>query len=201
MLLYFAQVNAEQSEDVSWQLVRDESGVQVYTRKVAGTEIVKARAVTIIRQPMENINHVLEDINNRYLWVPYLKQSRVISKGSGTTRIEYSHFEAPWPASDRDFVYFHNKVHHDDDLIVYKARSTVVDTMPEQSDMVRGEIFYSHYRLESMTENLTQVELVYHADPQGWLPDWIINIIQRALPYRMLLNLQNRLIIIQGESG
>jgi len=180
-------------QDQQWQQVKDDNGIQVYTIDLPNTDIVKAKAIALINSPILRIRQELEDIASRHEWVPFLKQSKLIIVNSATKRLEYSLFSAPWPASNRDFVYSLELVKESRDELVYKMHSVKTNLMPENKSLIRGEIFESIYTLTKINENLTRVELSYHADPKGWLPSWIVNIIQRALPYKILRNLRQRL--------
>ena len=176
-----------------WQQVNDDDGIQVYTIDIPNTDIVKAKAIIEIKSPLIRIRQELDDIDSRHEWVPFLKQSKLIIVNSATKRLEYSLFAAPWPASNRDFVYSLQLVKKSSDQLIYKIHSVSTDAMPENVNNIRGEIFESVYTLTKINENLTRVELSYHADPKGWLPSWIVNIIQRVLPYKILRNLRLRL--------
>ena len=187
---------ASLSGDAQWQKIRDENGIQVYSIAVQDTAIVKARAVAIINAPLEKVQQLVDNFSQRPQWVPYLKHSKTIEKTSPTEHIEYSLFSAPWPASDRDFVY---RVQHSQQQLDghvqlnYRMQSVTHGDMPLQAGLVRGEIFSSVYRLTPISAGQTRVELIYHADPRGWLPNWIVNIIQRAFPFRMMRNLKQQL--------
>ena len=183
----FAQQNKQ------WRQVTNDKGIQVYTIDIPNTDIVKAKAIAEIKVPLIRVRDELDDIANRHQWVPFLKQSKLIVMNSATKRIEYSLFTAPWPASNRDFVYSLELVKESSDQLVFKMHSVKTDMMPENKKHIRGEIFESIYTLTKINENLTRVELSYHADPKGWLPSWIVNIIQRVLPYKILRNLRQRL--------
>ena len=65
--------------------------------------------------------------------------------------------------------------------------------MPINEDKIRADLFETIYTLSVIDENTTAVELIYHADPKGWIPNWIINIMQRVLPYKILNNLKTKL--------
>jgi len=183
----FAQQNKQ------WRQVTNDKGIQVYTIDIPNTDIVKAKAIAEIKVPLIRVRDELDDIANRHQWVPFLKQSKLIVMNSATKRIEYSLFAAPWPASNRDFVYSLELVKESSDQLVFKMHSVKTHMMPENKKHIRGEIFESIYTLTKINENLTRVELSYHADPKGWLPSWIVNIIQRVLPYKILRNLRQRL--------
>ena len=192
MIIIFQQgLFAQQNQQ--WQQVKDDNGIQVYTIDLPITDIVKAKAIAHIKSPIIRIRQELDDIASRHEWVPFLKQSKLIIVNSATKRLEYSLFSAPWPASNRDFVYSLELVKETSDQLVYKMYSVKTELMPENKSLIRGEIFESIYTLTKINGNLTRVELSYHADPKGWLPSWIVNIIQRALPYKILRNLRQRL--------
>jgi len=191
-LLIFQQILfAQQTQQ--WQQISNDAGIQVYTINMPNTDIVKAKAITEIKSNLIEIRQELDDIDSRHEWVPFLKQSKLIIVDSATKRLEYSLFSAPWPASNRDFVYSLELMQESSNQLVYKMRSVKTNIMPENKKLIRGEIFESIYTLTKVNENLTRVELSYHADPKGWLPSWIVNIIQRIFPYKILNNLRTRM--------
>jgi len=195
LVLLVAAINISNAANShkTWQLETDDDGIQVYIIKVDNTDIIKAKSVAKLKASLAEIKSILDDIEHRHEWVPFLKQSSVIEKQSEKSRVEYSLFSAPWPASDRDFVYSLQLTLNTANKQIYEMHSVKTPAMPENADRIRGEIFESKYILTAVAENITQVELIYHADPKGWLPNWIINIIQKALPYKILRNLRDRL--------
>jgi len=192
-MLLFLVFQQGLSANQKWQKVSDDNGIKVYTISLPNTDIVKAKAITNIKSSLIKIRQELDDIDRRHEWVPFLKQSKLIILNSASKRIEYSLFSAPWPASNRDFVYSLELVKESSNQLVYKMHSVKTDLMPENKKYIRGEIFESIYTLTKVDENLTRVELSYHADPKGWLPSWIVNIIQRIFPHKILNNLRKRI--------
>ncbi len=196
------QADSASSADSQWQKIKDKNGIQVYSIAMQESAIVKARAVAIINAPLEDIQQLVDNLPQRPQWVPYLKHSKIIEKISATEHIEYSLFSAPWPASNRDFVYQvqRSQQQFDNHLqLSYRMQSVNYAAMPLQSGLIRGEIFSSVYRLTPISAAQTRVELIYHADPRGWLPDWIVNIIQRTFPFKMMRNLKRQLEPAAGK--
>ena len=177
----------------NWQLIKNEDGIKVYIFETKYSDIVKAKTQTIIKAPLNKVKATLDDINHRHEWVPFLKVSRVLSEYKNNKRIEYSHFSAPWPASDRDFVYQIELIAESDQQLVYKMYSVETELKPEDVSKIRADLYESIYTLTVIDKETTAVELIFHADPKGWLPNWIINIIQRVLPFKILRNLKARL--------
>ncbi len=190
--LYSPMILSENNTS-DWMLVKDDNDIKVYTQKSDYSNIVKAKARAIIHAPLNNIKNILDDIDRRHEWIPFLTVSKALTKYDNNSRIEYSHFYAPWPATDRDFVYEMRLVSTKNNIWVYKMKSVKTKLMAVEKDKIRAELFETIYTLTALNDKTTQVELVYHADPRGWIPTWIINIIQKMLPYKIMSNLKDRL--------
>lgn len=174
-----------------WEKIKDKNGIIVFASKSDNSDIIKVKTQITIDASLTHIQQILDNAPMRNQWIPYLAQSRIIHRFSDNERLEYSRFSAPWPASDRDFVYRMTLLHQDDDKISYSMISEVHSLMPENKNIVRAELIKSIYTLTAIDSQQTKVELIFQADPKGWLPVWIINIIQKALPYLMLKNLRD----------
>ncbi len=201
LLIVSAMTQAEQEaaslyqqldSQIPWQLVRDENNIQVYIVETDSTDILKAKAVAIIHSPLIRIKQILDDVEHRHEWVPYLLRSRIEATQSATQKTEYALFAAPWPASDRDFIYSVQQQENNQNRLLYVMKSVQVDSVPEKPGIVRAELFESVYSLTAIDRHTTKVEIIFHTDPKGWLPRWIVNIIQKALPYKILINLRDR---------
>ena len=190
---FFFTISAHaQNPEPDWQKIKDEDGILVYSAAVNGSDIIKVKTEVVIDAPLARIRQILDDAPQRHQWIPYLDHSKVLQPISDTQRLEYSLFDAPWPASNRDFVYRIRLQHRQNDQLVFRMKSEQSPLMPEQAGIVRAELIESVYTLTRLQPQRTRVELVFHADLKGWLPVWIINIVQRALPFRMLKNLRTR---------
>ncbi len=190
-LLFTTSVYA-QAQEADWEKINDDEGITVYSATVDGSDIIKVKTELIIAASIETIRQILDDAPQRHQWVPFLDHSRVLQHFENTERLEYSRFAAPWPASDRDFVYRIRLLLQKNKQLIFEMKSESSSLMPEQPGIVRAELVESVYTLTALQPQQTRVELLFHADPKGWLPVWIINIIQRSLPFMMLKNLRAR---------
>lgn len=181
------------AEEINWQLIKYKDGIKVYIIDTEYSDIVKSKTTTLVKAPLNKVKATLDDIDARHEWIPFLVKSKALSEYKNNKRIEYSHFSAPWPASDRYFVYEIELFYGSDKQLIYKMISVESSLKGEDNNKIRGTLYESSYTLTPLDKETTAVELVYHADPKGWLPTWIINIIQRVLPYKILRNLKIRL--------
>lgn len=195
----FPAYAADEHANEKWKRVRDSNGITIYVKNIAGSAKVKARAELAINANMELVKLVIEDMAKRKSWVPFLKESRVLKQISDTEQLEYSLFDAPWPASDRDFVYRQKIQHEHEGEIIYETELVQTELMPEVDGVVRAEIIESKYTLTMINENQTYVEFVFYADPKGWVPNWVVNVIQKRLPYMMLSNLRKKAEAINAK--
>lgn len=173
-----------------WQKIKDENGILVYSAAVSGSNIIKVKTVVIINAPLTHIRKILDDAPRRTQWVPYLDLSNVLKCISKTERLEYSHFDAPWPISDRDFVFRIRLQHKQKNKLVFSMESEQSPLRPTQPGIIRANLIKSIYTLIALRPRQTRVELIFQADLRGWLPDWMMNIVQRHLPFLMLKNLR-----------
>lgn len=187
-----AVVASQQVTQVHWEEVRDSDGIKVFIGRVADEPIAMVKTEVTIDAGLGRIKEVLDDVAGRVKWVPYLSESRILQELTPTEKLHYDRFAAPWPAADRDIVYRGTTVHESDHGIVYIMKSEPVSSLPEQKGVVRAQLTESSYTLTAVNESQTRVELIFHADPRGWLPLWIVNIIHRAFPFRVLENLREQ---------
>lgn len=197
VILVSETTSADENIKAGWHEVKNAGGIQVLVQDGKG-DIPKAKAVTVIDVAIEAVKAVIDDAASHPDWVPYLVETRILKQASDTEALLYSRFDAPWPARDRDFVYQSHVSRAPDGVVTYRLRSQQSDLMPERDEYVRAELMEGVYRLVPLEPNKTRVEFMFHADPRGRLPLWIVNIVQHRFPFEALLGL--RRVLTQLES-
>lgn len=182
----------EPAAEPQWQETRNADGIQVYSRQWPGDPVVQVKAVAVIDAAITRIVDVLDNHAEHPQWVPYLEEARVLQSFSATEQLIYNRFDAPWPATDRDYVYRVHSRQGGDGVISYTMKSEASELMPEQPGIVRAELLAGIYTLTPVSETQTKVEFAFRADPRGSLPRWLVNIIQRGFPFKSLRGLRER---------
>lgn len=191
-------VATDAGEQGEWRELKHAQGIRVLVQEREG-DILKVKARTEIDAPLARVKAVIDDSTSHPQWVPYLVETRILTRESQGQALLYSRFDAPWPARDRDFVYQSRLTHLPDGGFSYRLGSRESESMPPQAHYVRARLIEGAYRLFPLEEDKTQVEFMFHADPRGHLPLWIVNIVQRRFPFDALLGL--RRVLEQNDSA
>ncbi len=183
-----------------WVQVKESEGIKIYTQEHPGSPIIMAKGVIIIDAKPEVILKILDDNSNHPKWIPYLRESRQLQVISDTERLEYNLFDAPWPASNRDFVFRVKAIpSNQKNVLLYRMKAESSPLMPEQKNIVRGILHESTFKLTQLTAEKTKVELLFQVDPKGWAPIWVINIVQRVWPYKVLKGLRRQTLSTEQQ--
>jgi hypothetical protein len=183
---------ANAGQHPTWKRISGDDGITVYSRKMANSSVVALKAESIIQVPIGKVMTVMDQIEQQPEWVPSLTEAKEVKRISFYERVVYSSGNAPWPVKDREFL-VHSK------LAVDQAERKMAVTMQSIEDpevpvhrrRVRGELHTSTIVLQSL-ENDTQTyfSIEIHSDPKGWVPKWIVNLVQTRWPRRYLLGLR-----------
>ena len=95
----------------------------------------------------------------------------------------------------RDFVYQYIFKYKPDEkmILVDVSAAKHADAPPSKTVGVRGKIIMGKYRLYPKNAGKeTYVEVEYLADPKGWLPTWVVNIVQKTWPLKTLKGLRKQ---------
>lgn len=192
LIFLAAALAADNNGGVDWEEIKHADGIRVLSTDGA-QGIVKVKAVAVLAASPQTVGAVIEDAAQQPAWVPYLTETRVLKEISLNEALLYSRFDAPWPARDRDFVYRSQVSRDAAGGIVYRLKSVQSPLMPERDDYVRAILIEGLYTIEPKDKNSAHVEFMFHADPRGRLPLWIVNIVQRRFPFQALLGLREQL--------
>lgn len=166
----------------NWEYVGKDKDVEVYKGRVKGTGVVAFRGVTVIDAPVEKILTVIHDLEHMKKWMREMSEVRILERQGRFDKIEYNIIDAPWPLTDRDFVYSFKLNVNDDNSITIRVNNATHPDAPESKKLVRGELSSSKYFLKPMGNDKTYFELELLADPKGSVPKWLVNITQESWP-------------------
>lgn len=178
-----------------WESVDQKEGIQVYRKSFADSDVKGVGGSVLLDVPVGKIIWVLMDHKHKDEWIDKFHSAHTIETLSSLESVQYAAFSMPLPISDRDFVYSYKFFYDADKNMVEVDTSSVKHAKAPSSDSVgvRGEILFGKYRLYPREGGQkTYVEVEYLADPKGYLPSWVVNIVQKSWPYKTLSKLRKQ---------
>ncbi len=167
-----------------WQKFDQEEGIVSYRKPVSGSPIVAFKGEADVKASIDKILWVLTNNEHKPKWVHRLKKSYELEKKGPFHAIIYQVFKLPLPISNRDYVY-EGKISRKGEQVLVNLKSVSHRKSPPVEG-VRAYLKRCTYTLTPKGDNLTHISVEVHTDPRGWLPSWLVNIIQKKWPIRTL---------------
>ena len=98
----FSIFAAEPGQNEDWKIVKQSSGVAIYSRPHAGSRLKEFKAVGEIDAPTETVHKVIDDVEAYPSFMPYTTECRVIERSSDSI-LTYQRL-SPKIVSDRDYT-------------------------------------------------------------------------------------------------
>jgi hypothetical protein len=174
-----------------WELVKEEDGIRVYTRKIEHSPIAESLGVITVDAPFSAVAALLMDADRQQEWIDSVDESRLLQRVSDREIYLYTVSRAPWPVADRDAVVYSELSQDRAGIVVIRSHATP-DFQPPVEGLLRIREVDSTWKLIPRAGR--KVELCYrvHSDPGGQLPAWLINSAVVNQPYNTLRNLRER---------
>lgn len=170
----------------TWQLVKSDSSVAVYTKQEPGSAYKSFKAVGIVPSTPEQVLKVLDDISRYKQWFAFLESIRILKiKPNG--KYVYMETNLPWPFRNEDMVYeiTTSKNNNGETKLVFNGRSNFIPTI----DGIQRMRDAKGYILLQAEKEHTIVTYAMHTEFGGDIPPWLVNTYIHLLPFQTLRNL------------
>lgn len=145
----------------------------------------------IIDAPLSIVVDHFKDVLKAEPMIPGLKIKIILEQISDGERIDYDHFEMPWPFKDRYTIYrAKEKIVTGGEILL---TMNPLDSFPfKENDKVAVKIKESTFLLKSLPEDesKTRVTINVTVDPGGYLPVWLINLNTKSWSNDLFSNLR-----------
>lgn len=177
----------------SWNFVKEQDGIKIYTRQEANKPLKAYKGVVDIQAPAEKIFTMIEDVHHTEWWDPNLSEIKVLAYEKNKMAQYYLVFDSPWPVSNRD-LYVDVTVTIDRVKSIFTvAAVAIARPMPEHGEMVRIRNYRQTWTISSTGKDSAQVVLEGYVDPAGNIPVWISNMIIIQSPLNAILGVKQRM--------
>jgi Polyketide cyclase / dehydrase and lipid transport len=175
IILIFLVVGKMQADE--WQEVSRSAGLTIFTRHCSGSAIEEVRAIGQFDAPMDVVRDILSKVQNYQEFMPYTKESRVLSKDEQLCYLLVAPpLLEPWDCTIR--VFQRTEKGADGTTIFYSTWQEANDKGPSQRPgIARMTINHGSWLLEPVTGG-TRATCTMYTDPGG-MPARLANIINR----------------------
>jgi hypothetical protein len=189
-LLTTKPVFSQQSiTEEKWETINQSANFITKKKDSKDKSIYAFKGETLADVPISKILSVFFDPTKRKNWVDRFEKQEDLEIKSPLNKIYWIRFKLPFFMSDRDYILeIKSEIDTKAKVVTAKIKSTTHPKKGLDNCCVRAEAFGTFYRFEARGKK-TYVEVVVHTDPKGWLPAWLINLIQKNWPYKTLTRL------------
>lgn len=184
-------INTLKFDDLKWKKVSEtkgDKGVVVEAAEVEGFELRAIRATSTYNVTAEQLRARIMDMDNFTKWVNSAVKAEVIHQIADNIQAVYCEHHAPWPVKNRDGVIIQHAVRLDENTICVNLYANN-DLAKEKKDLVRVEYVQGAWILEDIGDGKTKLTYQVHSDPNGNIPDWLVNSKISEAPTSTLTNL------------
>ena len=172
----------------NWELAKNESGIKVFTREKEGSGIKEFKTVATVKIEMSVLENILDDINNYASWQDNVASAKILKKISSSENYYYTTTDVPWPIGDRDIILHSVKTTANKSTITYSLTSTP-SYIPIKDDYTRINNAAGKWQLKAQENGETLVIHQFYGDPEGSIPNWIVNMFIVDGPHETMVNL------------
>lgn len=195
---YGAALAAETARDLAregWTLVRQEAGVEIYRRPLAGSRFAALLARVEFRAEPEEVFVTLSYYENFSGFIPGVEVSRVL-KRQGQDLWVYQRLGFPRPVADRHYVI---RIHNDPGesepgifRIEWNLDSSESAALRPRGTVVPGD-FSGRWRLvPDQKAGTTRAVYEIHVDPGGRLPAWLFQRVAEGYVFQVMEAVRRR---------
>jgi len=176
---------------LGWTALESRDGLHFYSQQSQDGALLKFKAKGMLKVKMEKVLAVLRNVERTTEWDKDTVIKQTIQDISDLEALTYSETRIPWPFQNRDLV-LRNKLHINKEQKVLFVESNSEDhaAYPPRKKRVRAYL-RAVLRVRPVEDELIHVEMDVLVDPKGAIPHWVVNIVQRRMPYDFLKSVES----------
>ncbi len=194
VLIFVTSLASEASTHI-WKKVAQEDNIQVFTRKTSSS-LLPFKAEGVINANVDQILEALKNHKTKHKWSPKLKSVKLHKELAENEYIFSEYYKTPWPAYDREFLLKGSIKQLAPSKYQLKA-SSIDDKDLQNNSHVQANVKTINVVIEKVALNKTKIIFEFYGDMKGWMPIWLMNIIQKKWPLRFIQGLRSHVALNQ----
>jgi hypothetical protein len=160
-----------------WEDLGVKDAVHSY-RKATESGLYYIKGVGDMAFAPQTVFELTRDYNRKKQWDQMFMDGRVVHEFNAHSRVLYEQFSAPWPVTNRDFL-FATHTQEAADLIVSAGFSVEHPSVPQTKGFVRAHMEIGGFVFRSLGNGQTRVTYTLFMDPRGSIPQMVVNSTQK----------------------
>jgi len=164
---------------------------KVLYKKIDGQPVNAVKVEAMLDAKMVTLLMLLSAPDLYLQWVPVLSEFELI-QSADKAGVSYSYMvsELPWPVKNRDATMKTLTTFNKESGTVVIESEVVSGQKPKVAGLVRVPLAYNKWTITPISENSQKLEIVWHSDPGGKLPKWLLNMFVTQVPKRSFSNIR-----------
>ena len=185
LLLFALSLHGQES----WDLVKDNDGVKVYTRINEVMSFKEFKASMTVKAKVADFVSVLFDVEGLTAWGHNILEARLLERPSDSIQIYYAIAKAPWPYKNRDGIY-KNILNWDkkNGLLTVEIQM-MADGLELDENLVRMD-GYGFWKVKEISESELRVDFQMQVDPGGSIKAWMANMFVTDSPFQTMTGIR-----------
>lgn len=184
------------SQSQTWEQILSQDGIDLFRAQKVESGIIPFKAIALVDGSLDDYLKLLLDSRGRVEWAPKLDKI-VIHEVLGPNHLIYSEFyRTPWPATDRQFLLEGRVIFKGPGHVILQGKNST-RTEFKSPDHILCDVRFLNFELIQKEGGKTKLSFSFLGDMKGWMPNWLINLIQRKWPMRFIQSI--RLQVKQGR--
>jgi len=190
---------------IDWERVINKNDIQVYVRDFPNSEIKQFRGEVSLSSSIDSVVALLSDQTSCINWLHQCESGLEIERLTFGERYIYQVNGVHLFADTRDYI-IHTKMYREPDSGVItielqtapdycKDSIIIICTKINQSNYIRVTRLTGSYKLIPLEEKGVKVLWTQHIEPNGILPDFIVNSLLKKIPFESLKSMREIVLV------
>jgi hypothetical protein len=173
----------------SWDLVKENDGVKVYTRTNEVMSFKEFKATMTMKAKVEDFVSVLIDVDGLTSWGHNISDAKLLERPNDTIQIYYAVAKAPWPYKDRDGIY-KNTFNWDKNS---RSLTVEIELLEDERELSKNFVRmggYGFWRVKEISANELKIDFQMQVDPGGSIKAWLANMFVTDSPFETMTGIR-----------
>ncbi|TYA53810.1 SRPBCC family protein [Formosa maritima] len=189
LLIFMLALQSVFSQD-GWDLVKEESGIKVYTKPVSTSDFKAFKATMTIDESIHAFLSVLYDVEGLLDWGYKLNDVTLLKRSGDSLQIYYAEAKVPFPYKNRDGIYSNSFKWNPKTKTLFVEIKLLENYMAAKEDLVRltGK---GYWKAKVLDSGRLEIDFEMQVDPGGGIPAWMANMFADDSPYFTMVEIRN----------